>query len=135
MAITTVIFDMYGVIIKESKGNFIHFVLMRFPRHGLNDYISKATVSGEVDIRKPDVGIFELHLKKSGKTGSECVFIDNSTRNLEAAESIGMKTILFNRDGVEFRGMLVDDFPELTKTIVKYFEFPGNQLSPPKEMG
>ena len=42
-----------------------------------------------------------------------CVFIDNSTENLKTAEKLGIKTVLFNRDGVEYSGMTVNNFSEL----------------------
>lgn len=44
--ITTVIFDMYGVIIKESKGNFIPYVFQHFPDISINTIINNFNKAG-----------------------------------------------------------------------------------------
>ena len=174
--ITTLIFDMYGVIIEESKGNFIpytynHFDESEYERitrqfrveklftkagngeinsdtflsmlgfenpqfhmkdyienhltldagfipfaerfagqyefvllsndvsewsayitehHGLDKYFSHKIVSGDVKCRKPERKIYELALERIGKKPEECLFIDNTVKNLLVAqEQIG----------------------------------------------
>ncbi|MCH5255384.1 MAG: HAD-IA family hydrolase, partial [Lachnospiraceae bacterium] len=54
-------------------------------------------VSGDVKCRKPDKRIYELTLEQTGKSPAECVFIDNSVKNLEVADDLGIRTILYNR--------------------------------------
>ncbi|MCM1181929.1 MAG: HAD-IA family hydrolase [Roseburia sp.] len=85
--------------------------------HGLNKYFKDKIVSGDVKCRKPDKRIFELTLERIGRAASECVFIDNSVINLEAAEALGVRPILFNRDGVEYAGRAVNSFAELTSLL------------------
>ena len=187
------IFDMYGVIIKESKGNFIPYVYSHFPNtvkselvglfnqsnsgkitgnqflttlgfsdadaitkdyienyltfdndfyafakkykslftfallsndvQSWSEYITKhydidkyfyhKTISGATGCRKPDTKIYQILLEKTGWNAEDCIYIDNSVKNLIAASELGMKTILFNRDNESFDGDIVYSFEEL----------------------
>lgn len=81
--------------------------------HHLDPYFKEKIVSGEVHLRKPDRQIFFYALDKMGRAPEECIFVDNSVKNLLAAEELGIQTILFNRDGEEYNGRVVNDFIEL----------------------
>lgn len=85
--------------------------------YGLNKYFKEKIVSGDVKCRKPDKKIFELTLDKIGRAASECVFVDNSVTNLEAAAALGMNPVLFNRDGEAYTGEIVNSFEELAQRI------------------
>lgn len=193
----TIIFDMYGVILKESKGNFIPFTYSHFPntdkqflvyqftRAGLGEidsnelmnslgfsdpifhmhdyienhltidndffnfaekyssvynfvllsndvldwnryifeyfkigkYFSHCIVSANVHTRKPDSKIYEMTLEKIGALPSDCIFIDNSVKNLRVANNFNIDTILFNRDKEEYDGKTVYSFQELDDLI------------------
>jgi putative hydrolase of the HAD superfamily len=201
----TIIFDMYGVIIKESKGNFIPYTFSHFdvseheriihllrdeklftkagngdigsydflqmlgykdPVYTMHDYIENyltidnefydfaernmkkynyallsndvsewskyiteyynlnkyfkvKIISADVHHRKPDVDIYDIILQELHINANDCIFIDNSTTNLNVARNIGMDTILFNRDNVEYDGKVVYSFQELSN-IIKY---------------
>lgn len=204
--ITTLLFDMYGVILEESKGNFIPYTFSYFDRtkheklkkqfkedqlftkagngeitsddflsmlgyenpqfhmknyiekyltldsgfisfaekfytkydfvllsndvsewssyitefYQLDKYFSHKIVSGNVKCRKPEKKIYELTLEKIGKGSSECIFIDNSVKNLEVAADLGIQTILYNRDNEEYNGIIVNTFEELAKILESY---------------
>ena len=45
------------------------------------------------------------------------MFIDNNVTNLNAAARLGIKTILFNRDGDEYEGVTVNSFSELEELL------------------
>ena len=45
--------------------------------------------------------------------------MDNSVKNLRVAEELGMTAILFNRDGEEYEGNVVNDFGELGELLQK----------------
>lgn len=201
--ITTIIFDMYGVIIEESKGNFIpytynHFEEKEYGRitrqfkeeklftkagngeinsdtflsllgfedtqyhmrdyienhltldagfvpfaerfaeqyefvllsndvsewstyiteyHRLNKYFKHKIVSGDVKCRKPDRKIYELALERTGKRPEECIFIDNTVKNLIVAQELGIVPVLFNRDKEEYTGTIVNSFEELARAL------------------
>lgn len=201
--ITTIIFDMYGVILEESKGNFIPYTYNYFDEseyeritrqfrveklftkagngeinsdtflsmlgftnteyhmrdyienhltldagfvpfaerfagqydfvllsndvsewsayitkfHGLDKYFSYKIVSGDVKCRKPDRKIYELTLERIGKKPEECLFIDNTAKNLLVAQELGIVPIMFDRDKEEYAGTKVNTFEELAKVI------------------
>jgi 2-haloacid dehalogenase len=50
-------------------------------------------VSGEERLLKPDPAIYELLLDRYGLEAAECVFIDDSTANVEGARAVGMQAI------------------------------------------
>jgi 2-haloacid dehalogenase len=52
-------------------------------------------VSGEEKIRKPFPEIYQLLLDRYHLSAGETIFIDDSMRNIKAAEDIGIKAILF----------------------------------------
>ncbi|MFC2143573.1 HAD family hydrolase [Candidatus Aenigmatarchaeota archaeon] len=53
----------------------------------------------DVNLRKPDIKIYELCLKRIGIPAEECVFIDDLKENLPPAEQLGISTILFKSPG------------------------------------
>jgi 2-haloacid dehalogenase len=48
-------------------------------------------VSGDEKLIKPDLAIYELCLKRNKLKAAECLFIDDSLKNVKAAEAVGMK--------------------------------------------
>ncbi|MDR1689394.1 MAG: HAD-IA family hydrolase [Clostridiales bacterium] len=199
----TIIFDMYGVILKESKGNFIPYTIGHFPQaeherimkliivdklftkagngeitsdefltaigfknpafhmrdyienhltmdegfyvfaeamkekynyallsndvsawskyitayYKLDKYFPVKIVSADVFCRKPEIKIFQIALERLGIPAEECIFIDNSTENLNAASSVGMDVILFNRDNESYDGKTIYSFEELARLV------------------
>lgn len=84
---------------------------------GLDKYFKAKIVSADVKCRKPDFAIFDKALEITGKSARECIFVDNSAKNLIAAEEVGMSPILFNRDNEHYYGAEVFDFDELCSMI------------------
>ena len=58
-------------------------------------------LSFEVGMAKPDLTIYDLAAKRLGLKPEECIFVDDLAENVEAAESIGMKGIVF-KDYTDF---------------------------------
>jgi putative hydrolase of the HAD superfamily len=56
--------------------------------------------SHEIGVRKPDPRIFSVTLDRLGLNAAECVFVDDTEENLEAAVALGF-TPLFALDPVE----------------------------------
>jgi FMN phosphatase YigB (HAD superfamily) len=54
-------------------------------------------ISGEVDVRKPDPGIYRLALACLGVRAEESLFVDDLEENLVAAREIGMGCLLMDR--------------------------------------
>jgi len=55
-------------------------------------------ISCDVGMRKPDLKIYQLLIKKLKLKPSEIIFIDNREFNLKPAEKLGIKTILFKNN-------------------------------------
>lgn len=87
--------------------------------HQLNGYFKDKIVSADVGFRKPQKEIYEFALKRIGKCAEECCFIDNSVSNLNVAAELGILPILFNRDGEEYDGIIINTFEELAEFLKK----------------
>jgi len=85
--------------------------------HDIQKYFSNCIVSAEVHTKKPNKSIYEIALSRIGIPSSECIFIDNSAKNLLVASEYGMDTVLFNRDGENYDGKIVYSFKELDDLI------------------
>jgi 2-haloacid dehalogenase len=70
------------------------FPLMRsqYPFFG---WFEQIILSGEVRLTKPDPRIFDLTVERIGRPAGECVLIDDSLTNVEAARRAGMQALHF----------------------------------------
>lgn len=89
-----------------------------FDMHGLDKYFKARIVSGEVHMRKPEHRIFSYALGHLKCNPCDCIFIDNSVKNLVAAQDAGMNVVLFNRDHEEYEGNVVNNFRELDELLL-----------------
>ena len=71
------------------------FYLVR-PKYKFFDLFDDIVVSGEVKLIKPDPRIFTLLLERMGRRAAECLFIDDSPKNIAVAEDLGFKTIHYH---------------------------------------
>ena len=62
-------------------------------------------VSCDVGVRKPDVKIYKMVMKKLRLKASEILFIDNQKWNLVPAKKLGMKVILFEGNRKCIKGL------------------------------
>lgn len=65
---------------------------------GALDFLDKtdgAIISYQVKLVKPDYEIYHLLCRKYGLEERECVFIDDTAKNVETAKEIGMQGIVF----------------------------------------
>jgi len=63
----------------------------------------KVVVSCDVGMRKPNLKIYKLILKKLKLSAKQVLFIDNQEWNIKPAKKLGMKTILFKNDNQLFK--------------------------------
>ena len=85
--------------------------------YGLDRFFCNKVVSANVKCRKPDQKIYEIALQQVGKNAGDCLFVDNSVKNLDVAEELGIRPILFNRDQEVYNGVVVNSFEELAKLL------------------
>ncbi len=62
--------------------------------------------SGPIGIVKPQPEIFEHLLNKYSLNREECIFIDDSEKNMIGAEKVGIKTYLFDGDVEKLKKMI-----------------------------
>ena len=65
-------------------------------------------VSGEEQVIKPDLKIYQILLERNGLEAGECLFIDDSQKNVEAARAAGMRAHHFKN-----AGLLLEELKEL----------------------
>ncbi len=59
-------------------------------------YFKGGVVSCNVKVAKPDEKIFLGTVRKFGLNADECIFIDDTPKNVDAANAVGIKSILFH---------------------------------------
>ncbi len=88
-----------------------------FALYGLHKYFRNTFVSGELHLRKPQPQIFLHTIEHMQCKPQECIFVDNSVQNLNAAQAVGINTVLFNRDREPYSGNIVNTFQELDRFL------------------
>ena len=69
---------------------------------GFLDYVDGGILSYRDKMVKPEPGIYRLLLERYDLKPEECVFLDDTEKNLEAAEAFGIYTIHFkNKEQAE----------------------------------
>lgn len=88
----------------------MHTKCGRFP---FIDKVDGKVVSGFVQLVKPEREIYEYLLNQYDLKAQECVFLDDRRENVETAEALGMKGILFEgyEQGWEALMSLKNSFP------------------------
>lgn len=61
-----------------------------YPREGWSELFDAVVISGEVQMRKPEPGIYLLTAAKIGLRPEECVFVDDLMPNVHGAAAVGM---------------------------------------------
>ena len=84
-------------------------------KFNLDSYFDAISVSGELKMKKPDQRIFAHTIKNLGCSPEDCAYVDDRRFNVTAAQSLGMRAVLFNSRNVEYEGVSVRDFEELAR--------------------
>ena len=111
------IFPIQGVeaIIRELKANGYGIYLLSNASYHQHDYWEEVPaselfdgtmISADVHLVKPQPEIYLLMCSKFGLRPEECVFIDDSTPNVEGAVYSGLHGIVFHDDASELRQKL-----------------------------
>jgi putative hydrolase of the HAD superfamily len=91
----------------------------------LNSLFKIIIISGEVGYRKPDKRIYNILLDRIQSPPSDCVFVDDRSKNLRPGSEIGIKTIRFVREesNDDFSANFeISSFVELPQSIERVFE-------------
>jgi epoxide hydrolase-like predicted phosphatase len=68
-----------------------------YPRELLEDLFDQVVISGEVGVRKPDREVFLLAAERLRLAPQQCVFVDDTKGNVEAAQAVGMLGVVHER--------------------------------------
>ncbi len=79
-------------LLSNAASNLIRDI---FTLNDLGKYFDEIVISSEVGYIKPSKEIFNIMLDRLNIQTSEALFIDDNHRNIEGAEKIGIKSILF----------------------------------------
>lgn len=93
----------YGVYLLSNASYRQHEYWPRVPG---NEYFDGTLVSADVKLVKPEREIYELMMKEFNLIPDECVFIDDSTLNIEGAERVDIHGIVFHGSAEEAREKL-----------------------------
>lgn len=102
-SIWQIINDFHKVYPVGLLTNMYPGMLSEIKKHGLlPNILWDVIVDSSVEkLRKPNPDIFVLAEQKSGFTGQEILFIDNTLKNIEAAKKFGWQTFLYNTKNTE----------------------------------
>lgn len=82
--------------------------------HGLSEFFDFSLAGGEVDIYKPEPGIFEHALKRANLTPQETVYVgDNYFADVIGSRRAGLQPVLYDPSGI---------FVDVDATIIKSFD-------------
>lgn len=65
------------------------------PRFEFLNWFNEIVLSGEHNVIKPDPAIYHILLERIDRQPQDCVFIDDSPSNIQAARQLGFQTIHF----------------------------------------
>lgn len=87
-------------------------------KYDINKYFDVISISGDLKIQKPDERIFKLTIEQLGCKAEDCMYIDDREGNLKAARKVGMNTVLFNSTNIQYEGISITDFTQLTNILL-----------------
>lgn len=86
-----------------SNNNEIHYnwiiehIKTNFNIENYNDYFEKAYFSHIMELRKPNLDIFQQVLTENNLNPAETLFIDDSPQHIEGAKKAGLNTLLMDK--------------------------------------
>ena len=79
-------------LLSSASSEFIREIINK---NNLENIFDNIIISSEVGLIKPDPEIYKLSLKNLGVLPEEVIFIDDRQKNIDGAEAVGIKSILY----------------------------------------
>jgi len=83
----------YKLGILSNAGNTTRALLEG--QYHLHELVDDIVISAEEGLVKPEREIYQLSARRLGTEPERCVFVDDLPENIQAAESLGMRGVLF----------------------------------------
>jgi HAD superfamily hydrolase (TIGR01509 family) len=87
-------------------------------RFDLDGLLAGAVISSDVRARKPDRAIYQCLIERSGFRPEDLFFVDDRTKNVEAAVAMGISSIRFD-PGSGYPVLMERVFPNIATTAAK----------------
>ena len=101
----------YILAVISNRDKPFHEILVS---HAINEFFDFSLAAGEVDIYKPEPGVFVHALKQANLTAEETVYVgDNYYADVIGARRAGLRPVLYDPKGI---------FPEADCTTIKSFD-------------
>lgn len=78
-------------VISNAWGDLRGYIV----KHQFDDAFDTLIISAEIGMMKPQLEVYQLALKQAQVKANEAAFIDDTPRNVEAANALGMHGIVF----------------------------------------
>lgn len=85
-----------AILSNTSRKNFTHYIE---ETRGLSGYFELILSSAEEGVPKPDPAFYQIALNKLGISPEQALFVDDLPRNTQAAEKLGIPSIVFTTPG------------------------------------
>ncbi len=82
-------------LLSNASGSYLRPIL---EEHGLIDLFDAIAISAELGLMKPDPRVFQHILEQMEIKPDETIFTDDNANNVAAAESVGIRSIVFTSE-------------------------------------
>ena len=90
-----------------SNMDLLHAAQMR--EHPIAKYFDKMIFSAEIKVGKPQKEYFEKMLELCSEKAENSLFIDDLAANVQSAEALGIRSLLFKGDALEAKRFIYDN--------------------------
>lgn len=102
-----------GIITNGAHDEHTDSQLSKVRHLGLSERIQSLTISGEIGIRKPKVGIFQVACERAGVSPKEAMLVGDTIENdIVGANRAGMTSVFINRKSDVLVPKIADERPD-----------------------
>lgn len=102
-----------GIITNGAHDEHTDSQLSKVRHLGLSERIQSLTISGEIGIRKPKVGIFKVACERAEVLPEEAIFVGDTVENdIVGANRAGMTSVFINRKSEVLVSKTADEQPD-----------------------
>lgn len=104
-----------GIITNGAHDEHTDSQLSKVRHLGLSERIQSLTISGDIGVRKPKVGIFQVACERAGVSPTEALFVGDTVENdIVGANRAGMTSVFIDRESEVLTPKTADEQPDYT---------------------